>query len=259
MPQLYQYTRKVIKNIVTNYRPSSILTSFNKIFEKVMYSRLLKHLGDNNIFSNHQFGFRVNQGTDNAIFKLISRILNSLYKKMLVGGIFCDLEKAFDCVSHEVLLYKLRYYGIKYKQYNLYKSYLQDRFQSTTICNGLNNSKVYSGWTKVTNGVPQGSILGPLLFLIYINDLPKILEAKSVPILFADDASVLISHSNPIKFKNTINEVYGFLDDWFKKNSMSLNTIKTYYINCTAKNKVERDIGDLGTIITTTKISWPDH
>jgi hypothetical protein len=147
---------------------------------------------------------------------------------MLVCGIFCDLEKAFDCVSHEILLNKLRYYGIKDRQYNLYKWYLQDRFQST-ICNGLNNTKVYFGWTKVTNGVPQWSILGPLLFIIYINDLPKILKAKSMPILFADDASVLISHSNPIKFKNAINEVYGLLDDWFKENSMSLNKKKKLY------------------------------
>jgi hypothetical protein len=98
-----------------------------------MYCRLLKHLSDNNILSNHQFGFRVNQGTDNAIFKLISGILNSLNKKILVGGIFCDLEKAFDCVSHEILLNKLRYYGIKDRQYNLYKSYLQDRFQRTNM------------------------------------------------------------------------------------------------------------------------------
>jgi hypothetical protein len=75
---------------------------------------------------------------------------------MLVDGIFCDLEKAFDCVSHEILLNKLRYYGIKDKQYNLYKSYLQNRFQRTTIRNGLNNTQVYSGWTIVTNGVPQG-------------------------------------------------------------------------------------------------------
>jgi hypothetical protein len=100
-----------------------------------------------------------------------------------------------------------------------------------------------------TNGVPQGSILGTLLFIIYVNDLPKILGAKGVPILFADDASVLISHANPAKLKNTINKVYGLLDDWFKKNSMSLNTIKTNCINFTAKNKVHRDIG---TIITST-------
>jgi hypothetical protein len=105
---------------------------------------LLKHLNDNSILSNHQFGFRVNQGTENAIFKLISGILNSLNKKMQVSGIFCYLEKAFDCVSHEVLLNKLKYCEIKDKQYNLYKSYLQNRKQRTTICNGANNSKVYN-------------------------------------------------------------------------------------------------------------------
>jgi hypothetical protein len=132
--------KKGDKNIVTNYRPISILTSLNKIFEKVMYSRLLKHLSDN-ILSNHQFGFRVNQGTENAIFKLISGILNSLNKKILVGGIFCYLEKAFDCISHEILVNKLRYYGIKDRQYNLYTSYVQDRLQRTTICNGVPQSQ----------------------------------------------------------------------------------------------------------------------
>jgi ribosomal protein S17 len=122
--------KKGDKNIVTNCRPISSLTSVNKIFEKVMYNRLLKHLSDNSILSNHQFGFTVNQGTENAIFKLISGILNSLNQKMLVGGTFCDLEKAFDCFSHEILLNKLGYYGIKDKQYNLYKSYLQNRHLS---------------------------------------------------------------------------------------------------------------------------------
>jgi hypothetical protein len=154
---------------------------------------------------------------DNAIFRLTSELLNSLNNKTLVSGIFCDLEKAFDCVSHEVLLDKLKYYGIKDNQYKLYKSYLHDRLQRISILDGQNNSKVYSEWVKVTNGVLQGLVLGPLLFIIYINDLPKILESNSVPILFADDASVLLSHANSLQFKNSLNEVYGVLVDWFKK------------------------------------------
>jgi hypothetical protein len=157
------------RNTISNYRPISILTSFNKVFEKVMYSRLIKHLNKNNILNDHQVGFQENLGTDNAIFRLISEILNSPnQKKKLVGGIFCDLEKVFDCVCHKVLLDKLKYYGINDKQYNLYKSYLQDRFQRTIILNALDNKKVFSNWVRVNNGVPQGSVLGAtIVYNIY--------------------------------------------------------------------------------------------
>jgi hypothetical protein len=108
--------KKGDKNLVSNYRPISLLTSINKIFEKVIYNRLLKHLNEQNILSKHQFCFRENLGTDNAIYSLISGILGSLNKKMQICGIFCDLEKAFDCVSHHISLTKLRYYGIQDRQ-----------------------------------------------------------------------------------------------------------------------------------------------
>jgi hypothetical protein len=152
---------------------------------------------------------------------------------------------------HEILLNKLRFYGINDKQYKLYKSYLEDRFQKIIIANGSNNDKVYSGWIKVTNGVPQGSILGPLLFIVYINDLPEILKPVCLPILFADDASVMIAHTNSIEFKKTINEVYVSLEDWFKKNLLSLNIAKTHYIYFSARKEVVRDIGKMGTVIDT--------
>jgi hypothetical protein len=114
-------------------------------------------------------------------------------------------------------------------------------------------------------------VLGPLLFIIYINDLPKILEASSMPVLFADDASVLYSHSDPLQFKNKLYEVYGLLDDWFKKNLLSLSTGKTHCINFTTNNKVERDIGKLGALVRNTNhikflgltiecsLSWERH
>jgi hypothetical protein len=146
--------KKGDKNNLSNYRPIPILTTFIKIFQKVMHSRLLEHLNKNNILSKHQFGFRANMGTDSAIFSLISGILNALNQKTLVSGIFCDLEKAFDCVSHKILLEKLKYYGVNDKQYNLHKSYLQNRFQRVEILNEQNKNKVFSDWAKVINGVP---------------------------------------------------------------------------------------------------------
>jgi hypothetical protein len=261
------------KKDLSNYRPISILTSFSKIFEKVMYKRLSRHLSKHNILSKHQFGFRANMGTDNACFKLISEVLNALNRKKLVSGIFCDLEKAFDCVSHEVLLEKLLFYGISDKQHKLYKSYLQDRYQRTVIRNGPGKDTVRSGWVKVSKGVPQGSVLGPLLFIVYINDLPKILESNSVPILFADDTSVLVAHTNPLLFKNVLMEVYGTLNDWFIKNLLSLNAVKTHCLNFAANKNVsaERDIGNLSALITTSNdikflgltitssLNWENH
>jgi hypothetical protein len=153
---------------VSNYSPVSLLTSFSKIFEMVMQRRILKHLNNYNILSIEQYGFTLGLRTNNTTFKLTTEILNAMNRKLLVGGIFCDLEKAFECVNHDILLSKLKFYGISDKDLQLYQSYLGNRYCRTAICGDSENSNKVSNWAKVRHGVPQGSILGPLLFLLPI-------------------------------------------------------------------------------------------
>jgi hypothetical protein len=115
--------------------------------------------------------------------------------KLAVGEIFCDLEKVFDCVDHGILLSKLKCYGYNGKHLALYQSYLDNRYSRMLIHNESDNK--VSCWTKIKHGVPKGSVLGPLLFLVYTNDLPKLINNASLPILFADDTSIYYS-LNPI-------------------------------------------------------------
>ena len=117
---------------------------------------------EHNILVKEQYGCRTNLKTDNAACHLINGILNALNNNLLIGGIFCDLEKAFDCVKHKILLTKLEFYGIIGNYYKLFESYLMDRYQRTVLCNE-NTNFTTSTWAKVEHGVPQGPILGPLL------------------------------------------------------------------------------------------------
>ena len=193
---------------VSNYRPISLLTSFSKTFEMVMQKRILKHFTKYNILSTEQYGFRVGYRTDKATYKLTTEILNAMNNKLLLGGVFCDLEKAFDCVNHHILLPKLGFYGISDKNLQLYHSYLGNRYCRTVIYTDSEDNNKVSNWARENCGVPQGSILGPLLFLIYMNDLPKIINKTSAPIIFADDTNILFTHSNPIDLSKNINTVF---------------------------------------------------
>jgi len=165
---------------------------------------------------------------------LTNGILHALNNKLHIDGILCDLEKAFDCVNHEILLSKLKNYGIIDKHYKLYKPYLENRYQRTLVCDQMGNT-ITSIWAKVIHGVRQGSILGPLLFLIFINDLPMFMREKSTPILFADDTSILISHSNLFNFKNEIKTIFNNLNEWFKNILFSLKFSKTPFVNVTTR------------------------
>jgi hypothetical protein len=161
--------------------------------------------------------------------------------KKLVGGIFCDLEKAFDSVKHDILLCKLEFYGIRGPFLNVVKSCLTDRYRRVLIGNVSSNLSNSSDWGKIKNGVPQGSILGPLLFLFYINDLFKIIKHNSKPILFADDTSLIITNPRYINFKSNINHVFLQLNEWFDANLLSLNYDKTQYVHFTPKGTFFQD------------------
>jgi len=160
----------------------------------------------------------------------MNEILKALNNKALAGSIFCDLEKAFDSVNHDILLSKLSYYGISGKTKSLLKSYVQKRHQRALITNSLFNLNTISKWTKIKFGVPQGSILGPLLFLLYINDLSKAIKYTALPILCADDTSILITSPNSNQLHSDLNIVFAQLNKWFKSNLLFLNFDKTHFI-----------------------------
>jgi hypothetical protein len=193
--------KKGDKHIISNYRPISILTSFSKVLEKAVYIQLYEHCSKHNILVDEQFGFINKLATTDAIFKLINEIQIALNEKIMVGGIFCNLEKAFDSINHNILISKLNFYGAEGKTLLWFKSYLSNRYQRVTFTNNVNCQNHSSTWQGITHGVLQGSILGLLLFLIYINDLPKTVNDIAIPILFADDTTILITSPNISDFE----------------------------------------------------------
>jgi hypothetical protein len=140
-----------------------LLIAFSKIFEMVMQKSILKQLTKYNILSIEQYGFRIGLKIGNAIYKL-TEILNAVNKKLLVGGIFCNMEEVFDCIGHGILLSKLNFYGFSVKDHALYQSYLDNRYWRTAICNDSDNGNKVSSWAKVRHGVSQGSVLGHILY-----------------------------------------------------------------------------------------------
>ena len=177
------------RNKMENYRQISILNAMNKIFEKIVYNQLLDHANQNNIFTPHQFGFLKSMSTQDALLNFLKRINENLDTNKYTFALFLDLAKAFDSLNHEILLEKLKFYGIRNSSLAWVTSYLSNRRQYLVI-NGHTSSHV-----EVTHGVPQGSILGPLLFLFFINDFPLCSELMSFT-QFADDVNGLLADSD---------------------------------------------------------------
>ena len=195
-----------------------------------MYNRLYNFLAEHNIISKKQYGFRENYSTYMAIIDLVDKISNNIDIKKHSIGIFLDLSKAFDTIDHQILLRKLQRYGVRGIACDWFKSYLENRVQYVSY-----NTKD-SDYMKIMCGVPQGSILGPLLFILYINDIVKVSTVLN-PVLFADDTSLFHAHTDLDTLIEEINEELQKITTWFHTNKLSLNIKKSNFIIFLPKGK----------------------
>ena len=224
------------KRKATNYRPISILPVFAKIYESLIYDRLNNYLDKKGILIPEQYGFQKNKNTSTALLSFVENLQKSLDSNQHTLAVFIDLKKAFDTVNPEILLRKLFKYGIRGTPLEWFKDYFQNRKQF------IETHDVQSSLQTIRCGVPQGSNLGPLLFLIYINDLPYCLR-HSKAILFADDTTIHITGPKTNDISIELNQDLQSLDQWLSANQLSLNVNKT--LACYFKPKKSTAVGQL--------------
>ena len=216
-----------------NYRPNSLLPLISKIFKKVVQYQTQAFLGENKILYKFQSGFRRNFSTHSCLSYLSNKIANSFESGLHTGMILFDLQKAFDTIDHEILINKLEFLGFSRNVILWFKSYLSNRKFK------VNLNKIFSEPGKLLCGVPQGSILGPLLFLLYINDMPQAVKCELL--LYADDTCLIFQHNDIKEIEIQLNKNFSLICDWFVDNKLSIHfgEDKTESILFSSKRKVK--------------------
>jgi len=226
------------KELLSNYRPVSVLPCFSKILEKIVKKRLTAFIDNHQMLHPHQFGFRAGHSTSHALITLVNELTSALDKGNSCLGVFLDLSKAFDTVDHDILLQKLEKYGIRGIPLQWMRSYLNERSQCVKVLN------VQSSFQQIVCGVPQGSVLGPLLFLLYVNDISDVCKDLCY-VLFADDTNLFMSGKNLDVLYRSMNLSLDKVVLWLNSNKLSLNVKKTHYVLFTTKKRKDIPVNSL--------------
>ena len=220
-----------------NYRPISVLSTVAKIFERLITEQLETYLESNSILVEQQAGFRKKHSTQTSLLNITNQWLMNMDKGCLNGVIFLDLKKAFDCVDHDVLVKKMYYYGVRGLALKLFQSYLTNRTQICKVNQTMSNTRI------VKCGIPQGSNLGPLLFLLYINDLPNCLTSSSTS-MFADDTNISTQGTTEYEIQERLNADLENVHQWLVANKLTLNKQKTEYMIIGSRQRISNIITD---------------
>ena len=216
----------------SNYRPISLLTCFSKIFEKLIFTRINSFICKHSILAPSQYGFRKGCSTIHAVTEVITTAYDNISANLHTGLVFLDIKKAFDTVSHDILIQKLEHYGIRGIANDLLNSYLRSRKQFVMV-DEIEHSDLF----QIKSGVPQGSTLGPLLFLLYINDLVN--STSATTILFADDTCLSFSASCPTELIDDINTELISVYHWMKANKLCINAKKSTALLIPSNSKLQ--------------------
>ena len=210
-------------DLCPNFRPVSVLVSISKLLERVVYNQLITFINDQNLLTNSQYGFRPGRSTEAALVSFTDHVLRAFDRDEYTISVFLDLSKAFDTVDHSIMLHKLHHYGVRGTAHTWFHSYLSNRLQHVHLNNHSSTN------LPITCGVPQGSILGPLLFLLYVNDLCQVSHILKC-ILFADDTALFHNDTNACRLINKMNTELQTIANWLSANKLTLNVKKTNYI-----------------------------